>query len=225
MFAGETHFAMYSSGESVSINCIDSSGIANLVQWINSTGTVLTSSSSAAVMLTIASVTDQRHGNNYICRIHSSGVTRDLNYTIIVLGKQNPMIVDVKLSLFHISSVPPSSLMTQISPSSTGTQRAGSGYSLTCIALKTASGLTRSAQTLWRGPDGVAIITGGGITVADPVYESLRTRQTVTFSSLSTALAGVYTCEGTLSSPALTSPYQTTTSYTVSISGRLPFNP
>lgn len=95
---------MYSSGEAVSINCIDISGIANLVQWINSTGTVLTSSSSAAVILTIASITDQHHGNNYICRIHSSGVTRDLNYTIIVLGKQNPVIADMKLSLFHTFS-------------------------------------------------------------------------------------------------------------------------
>ena len=78
---------MYSSGEAVSINCIDSSGTANLVQWINSTGIVLTSSSSMAVTLTIASVTDQHHSNDYICRIHSSGVTHDLNYTIIVLGK------------------------------------------------------------------------------------------------------------------------------------------
>ena len=109
--------------------------------------------------------------------------------------------------------------MTQISPSSAGSQRAGSGYSLTCIALKTASGLTQSAQTLWRGPDGVAVVTGSSITVADPVYEPLRTRQTITFSSLSTAHSGVYTCEGTLSSPALTTAYQTTTPYTVAISG------
>lgn len=87
MFAGETHFAMYPSGEAVSINCIDNSGTANLVQWINSTGTVLTSSSSTAVTLSIASVTDQHHGTDYVCRIHSSGVTRDLNYTIIVLGE------------------------------------------------------------------------------------------------------------------------------------------
>lgn len=109
--------------------------------------------------------------------------------------------------------------MTQINPSSAGTQRAGIGYSLTCIAFKTASGLTRSAQTLWRGPDGDAVATGGSITIADPVYESLRTLQTVTFSPLFTAHAGVYNCEGILSSPALTSTYQTTTTYTVTISG------
>ena len=121
--------------------------------------------------------------------------------------------------------MPPSPLTTQINPSSAGTQRAGSGYSLTCIAVKTASGLTQSARTLWRGPDGVTVVTGGSITVADPVYESLRTRQTISFTSLSTAHAGVYTCDGTLSSPALTTPYQTTTSYTVAISGRLLCNP
>ena len=114
--------------------------------------------------------------------------------------------------------------MAQINPSSSGTQRAGSGYSLTCIAVKTTSGLTRSSQTLWRGPDGVTLVTGGSVTVSDPVYESLRTLQMITFSSLSTGHAGVYSCEGTLSSPALTTAYQTTASYTVTISGRLQYN-
>ena len=95
---------MYSSGEAVSINCIDSSGTANLVQWINSTGTILTSSLSTAVTLTFASVTDQHHGIDYVCRIHSSGVTRDLNYTIIVLSEQNNVITTVKVysSLFFL---------------------------------------------------------------------------------------------------------------------------
>ena len=53
----------------------------------------------------------------------------------------------------------------------------------------------------------------------DPVFESLRTTHTISFSALSTADAGVYNCEGTISSPALTNAYQTMTSYTVTISG------
>ena len=71
----------------LTLSCVDTSGTANLVQWINSTGTVLTFSSSNAVTLTFASVSDQHHGVDYICRIHSPGVTHDLNYTIIVLGE------------------------------------------------------------------------------------------------------------------------------------------
>ena len=78
---------MYSAGEGVNINCVDSSGTADLMQWLNSTGTVLASSLSTSVTLTINSITDQHHGLNYVCRIHSPGVIRDLNHEIIVLSE------------------------------------------------------------------------------------------------------------------------------------------
>ena len=78
---------MYSVGEAVNINCVDSSGTADQMQWIDSMGTVLTSSLSTTISLTINLITDQYHGLDYICRIRSSGVIRDLNYTIIVLSK------------------------------------------------------------------------------------------------------------------------------------------
>ena len=120
---------------------------------------------------------------------------------------------------FHFT-VPLTPLMTQVNPSSTGPQRAGSQYTLTCAALKTTSGLTSPAQTRWVGPTGAAVVTGDDIVLASPVPEPLRTLQMVTFTSLSTAHAGVYSCEGTLSSPALTRDYQTTTSYTVIVSGK-----
>ena len=109
--------------------------------------------------------------------------------------------------------------MTQISPSSSGPQRAGSQYTLTCVALKTTSGLTSSAQIHWTGTTGAAIVTGSGIVLSGAVFDPRRTLQTVTFTSLSTAHAGVYSCDGTLSSPALTTDYRTTTSYTVTVSG------
>ena len=121
----------------------------------------------------------------------------------------------------YFSTVPPTPVTTQINPSIAGTQRAGSGYMQTCIAVKTASGLTRSVQTLWTGPNGDAVVTGGSITVADAMFEPLRTVQTVTFSPLSTIHAGVYSCEATLSSPALTTVYRTMSSYTVTVSGEL----
>ena len=118
-------------------------------------------------------------------------------------------------------TVPPAPLLTQINPSASGVQTAGSQFTLTCVALKTSSGLTSSAQTLWTGPNATAVITGGSIVVTDPLFEPLRTVQIVTFSSLSTAHAGNYSCEGTLSSPALTTTYQTSTSYTITITGKL----
>lgn len=109
--------------------------------------------------------------------------------------------------------------MVLINPSSTGTPITGSGYTLTCIALKSASGLTQSAVTLWRGPRGGAVATNGTTVLSGAVTESLRTVQNITFGSLSTSNAGVYTCEATLSSPALATPYQATQSYTVTVSG------
>ena len=84
---GESHFGMYSVGEAVSIDCVDTTGSANLVQWLDSTGTVLTFGS-ASVTLTISLIADTHHGLEYTCRIHSSSaVTQDSSYTIIVLSE------------------------------------------------------------------------------------------------------------------------------------------
>ena len=87
LFTGITRFAMYSAGESVSITCVDSSGTADQLQWLDLAGTVLTFASSTSLTLTLSSITDQHHGLDYICRIRSSGVTQDFNYTIIVLSE------------------------------------------------------------------------------------------------------------------------------------------
>ena len=109
--------------------------------------------------------------------------------------------------------------MVLISPSSTGSIAAGSEYTLTCIALKTASGLTNPAQTHWTGPSGAPVVTNNTIILGKALTESLRSVQNVTFSSLSTSEAGVYMCDSSLSSPALSTPYQTMESHTVTLSG------
>lgn len=93
---------------------------------------------------------------------------------------------------------------------------AGSEYTLACIALKTASGLTQSAQVLWTRPDGAPVVS---TLLSDVVSESLRTVQNVTFSSLSTSDAGVYRCASILSSPALSIPYQIIESHAVTVLG------
>ena len=77
---------MYSVGDAVSIDCVDTTGSANLVQWLNSSGRVLTFGSTSST-LSINLLTDSYHGLVYTCRIHSSGVTQDSNHTIIVLSE------------------------------------------------------------------------------------------------------------------------------------------
>ena len=49
---------MYSVGEAVTINCADPNGAANPVQWLNSSGTILTFGLTSAA-LTILSITDR----------------------------------------------------------------------------------------------------------------------------------------------------------------------
>lgn len=84
--------------------------------------------------------------------------------------------------------------------------------------MKAVTGLTHPAETWWSGPNGTQLMTSGSIIVADTTVEPLRTTHTITFTSLATSHAGAYNCEVALSSPALTIPYQTTTSYTVFVS-------
>ena len=109
--------------------------------------------------------------------------------------------------------------MVLINPSSTGTPTAGSGYTLTCVALKTVSGLMQAAQTLWTGPNGTPVSTSGSTVLAGAMSEPLRTTQNITFGSLSTSDAGVYMCASTLSSSALTTPFQNMQSYGVTVLG------
>ena len=86
ILSGVSHFGMYTAGEEVNINCVDSHETAEQVEWLNSTGTVLIFSLSSVVTLTIDTITDEHHGLDYTCRIRSSGTTHDISYNIIVLG-------------------------------------------------------------------------------------------------------------------------------------------
>ncbi len=77
---------MYSIGDSVTLNCADTSGSTSMVQWLNSAGTVLNSATTTTA-LTFSTLTDQNHETTYTCRVHSSGTITDLSYTIIILSE------------------------------------------------------------------------------------------------------------------------------------------
>ncbi len=66
---------------------MDTTGSANLVQWLDSAEAVLAFGSASAT-LTISLVTDRHHGLEYTCRIQSSSaLTRDSIYTLIILSE------------------------------------------------------------------------------------------------------------------------------------------
>ena len=89
---------MYSIGEAVNIDCVDPNSF--VVSWKNSMGTVITFGYKSAT-LTINSIMDIHHEEEYTCTIESSGAVRDLNYTIIVIGTLYNIEKKYKDSPFH----------------------------------------------------------------------------------------------------------------------------
>ena len=76
----------FSIGNSVTLNCADTSGSAAMVQWLNSAGTVI-NLATTSTPLTFSTLSDQQHESVFTCRALLSGVMEDLNYTILVLSK------------------------------------------------------------------------------------------------------------------------------------------
>ena len=78
-------------------------------------------------------------------------------------------------------------------------------YSLTCNVSKTVGGLINSPTVTWTtgGEDGgVAVTNGNGITVSNTIFNETPA-STLTFDLLKTSHNGRYSCDGTLTSPAL----------------------
>ena len=97
-----------------------------------------------------------------------------------------------------IFAVPAGSLRveTQNAPLEAGT----AGLTLTCTVHETISGLTGRPSAHWMTSSG-PVSSGETITVTS-TRDATTATATLTFSSLHTSHAGLYTCQGTLVSPA-----------------------
>ena len=71
-------------------------------------------------------------------------------------------------------------------------------YSLICTVTKTVGGLINSPTATWT-TGGVAVTNGNGITVSTDAAKMV----TLTFDLLRTSHGNMYSCDGTLTSPAL----------------------
>jgi hypothetical protein len=71
-------------------------------------------------------------------------------------------------------------------------------YSLTCTVSKTVDGLSNTPTATWTTTGGVTVTNGNGITVFNETSAS-----TLAFDLLRTSHDGRYSCDGTLTSPAL----------------------
>ena len=81
-------------------------------------------------------------------------------------------------------------------------------YSLNCTVSKTVVGLINSPTATWT-IGGVAVANGNGVTVSSTT-DDMSTASTLTFDPLKTSHEGIYTCGGTLTSPALDTPLMPT---------------
>ena len=101
-----------------------------------------------------------------------------------------------------ICPVPAGSLVADAVVSEDGPLEAGSaGLTLTCTVHETISGLTNTPSAHWMTSSG-PVSSGEDITVTETFRNATTATATLTFSSLHTSHAGLYTCQGTLVSPA-----------------------
>ena len=86
------------------------------------------------------------------------------------------------------------------------TPTAGNPHSISCVAVKEYIGISMQPTFTW-SKDGSYITSGDdGITLETVASSEFVTTNTLTFDSLKTSHAGVYMCEVSLSSPALSNP-------------------
>ena len=110
----------------------------------------------------------------------------------------------------HLSCLSVPSTAINATVSSSGTARAGVIYNLTCTVSKTVDGLSISPTATWMTTGGVAVSNGNGITVSTRTMDETAV-STLTFDPLRTSHGGRYSCNGTLTSPALDSPLSPST--------------
>ena len=75
------------------------------------------------------------------------------------------------------------------------------GLTLTCTVTEVISGLTNMPSAHWMGPSG-PVTSGDDIVVTETFSNATTVTVTLSFSSLHTSHAGLYTCQGTVVSPA-----------------------
>ena len=177
------------------------------IEWRDQSSSVLNNISNSVNLTlleyTIPLVIDDLHGQQFTC----IAVAGDTTYTEAVeIQVEGIHVRTVKLIVYSIifmpiSAVPAGSLKVETHISQNGLIEAGSaGLTLTCTVHETISGLTGRPSAHWMTSSG-PVSSGDDITVTETFRNATTARATLTFSSLHTSHAGLYTCQGTLVSP------------------------
>ena len=104
----------------------------------------------------------------------------------------------------------------------------GQSYSMDCTGHKTIAGLVNQPSPQWLTPSGTPLSPSSDVQLQGPRNVGLSSSELVAlFPTLRTSHAGNYTCQASLSSPALTSPIVKLVTFAVTIQSKfsqLPLN-
>ena len=126
---------------------------------------------------------------------------------------------NIHVYLSPVTVVPAGSLEVVTDVSEAGPVEAGSaGLTLTCTVTEIISGLTNMPSAHWMGPSG-PVTSGDDIVVTETFSNATTVTVTFSFSSLHTSHAGLYTCQGTVVSPAAVDGV-ISTAHTVTVSSK-----
>lgn len=125
---------------------------------------------------------------------------------------------DLNINCF-IYTVPDTAI--SIFTSSQSAPSLGQTFIIHCVVSETVSGLSTRPVPQWLNNDGSNIVDGSGIILDGPNFQSTLTTLTMMFNALHTSHAGRYICQGSLTSPVLSSTLVKTEDYNITIQSEL----
>ena len=102
------------------------------------------------------------------------------------------------------------------SVSSVNPSVAGYNYSLTCT-VTLIEGMLGTPNVWWTNSNGQVVESSGDIVLHDSVTVGLATNLTLYFDPIRVTDGGTYNCLASISSPALTIPLNSSTSYVINV--------
>lgn len=126
------------------------------------------------------------------------------------------LIVLINMKFLH--TVPDEPIVLSIAASTAEPPLADSSFMMTCEAEDVTNGLDMPTELVWYN-DATLLESGNGLSVNETYTTESLSIRTVVFQELRTSYAGIYYCQATFNSMALTLPYTTNISYELIIMG------